>query len=75
LHVTWQVNGRIIDCAFTVAFNPKFEQLLAAVKDATYTGVYTVPSLLMAKQPMYLLSSTGTLNRGVRVWQPHWLHS
>ena len=33
-----QVNGRIIDCAFTVAFNPKFEPLLAAVKDATYTG-------------------------------------
>ena len=33
-----QVNGRIIDYAFTVAFNPKFEPLLAAVKDATYTG-------------------------------------
>ena len=32
------VNGRIIDCAFTVAFNPQFRPLLAAVKDATYTG-------------------------------------
>ncbi|XP_071810183.1 methionine aminopeptidase 2-like isoform X1 [Asterias amurensis] len=33
------INGRIIDCAFTVAFNPKYDQLLAAVKDATNTGI------------------------------------
>lgn len=33
------INGRIIDCAFTVAFNPKYEKLMAAVKDATYTGI------------------------------------
>eukprot|EP00300_Choanocystis_sp_HF-7_P005865 c14324_g1_i2.p1 GENE.c14324_g1_i2~~c14324_g1_i2.p1 ORF type:complete len:335 (+),score=80.94 c14324_g1_i2:27-1007(+) len=33
------VNGRIIDCAWTVAFNPKYDQLLAAVKDATNTGI------------------------------------
>eukprot|EP00898_Chlorokybus_atmophyticus_P001622 jgi/Chlat1/2460/Chrsp171S00135 len=33
------VNGRIIDCAFTVAFNPMYDPLLAAVKDATNTGV------------------------------------
>ncbi|XP_019848837.1 PREDICTED: methionine aminopeptidase 2-like isoform X2 [Amphimedon queenslandica] len=33
------VNGRIIDCAFTVAFNPKYEPLLTAVKDATNTGI------------------------------------
>eukprot|EP01135_Chromosphaera_perkinsii_P003314 Nk52_evm14s240 gene=Nk52_evmTU14s240 len=33
------VNGRIIDCAFTVAFNPKYDPLLEAVKDATNTGV------------------------------------
>ena len=33
------INGRIIDSAFTVAFNPKYEKLMAAVKDATYTGV------------------------------------
>ena len=31
--------GRIIDCAFTVAFNPKYDKLLEAVKDATNTGV------------------------------------
>jgi len=33
------VNGHIIDCAFTVAFDPKFDNLLQAVKDATNTGV------------------------------------
>ncbi|XP_038054288.1 methionine aminopeptidase 2-like [Patiria miniata] len=33
------INGRIIDCAFTVAFNPRYDQLLAAVKDATNTGI------------------------------------
>mmetsp|Transcript_17793 Transcript_17793/g.27490 ORF Transcript_17793/g.27490 Transcript_17793/m.27490 type:complete len:427 (-) Transcript_17793:35-1315(-) len=36
-----QVNGRIIDCAWTVAFNPKYDNLLAAVKDATNTGIRT----------------------------------
>jgi methionine aminopeptidase type II len=35
------VNGRIIDCAFTIAFNPKYQPLLAAVKDATNTGIKT----------------------------------
>ncbi|XP_033114538.1 methionine aminopeptidase 2-like [Anneissia japonica] len=33
------INGRIIDCAFTVAFNPKYDKLLEAVKDATNTGI------------------------------------
>ncbi|XP_048740273.1 methionine aminopeptidase 2-like [Ostrea edulis] len=33
------INGRIIDCAFTVAFNPKYDRLLQAVKDATNTGI------------------------------------
>jgi len=34
-----QINGHIIDCAFTVAFDPKFDPLLAAVKEATDTGI------------------------------------
>ncbi len=34
-----QVNGRIIDCAWTVAFNDKYNPLLDAVKDATNTGI------------------------------------
>lgn len=34
-----QVEGRIIDCAFTVAFNPRYDKLLEAVQDATDTGI------------------------------------
>ena len=34
-----QINGHIIDCAFTVAFNPKFDPLLLAVKEATNQGI------------------------------------
>uniref|UniRef100_T1IT38 Methionine aminopeptidase 2 n=1 Tax=Strigamia maritima TaxID=126957 RepID=T1IT38_STRMM len=33
------INGRIIDCAFTLTFNPKYDNLLKAVKDATNTGI------------------------------------
>jgi methionyl aminopeptidase len=33
------INGRIIDCAFTVAFYPMYYKLLESVKDATNTGV------------------------------------
>lgn len=33
------IGGRIIDSAFTVAFNPKFDPLLTAVKEATDTGI------------------------------------
>ncbi|KAL2019415.1 hypothetical protein VTK56DRAFT_9706 [Thermocarpiscus australiensis] len=33
------VNGRIVDSAFTVAFNPTYDNLLAAVKAATNTGL------------------------------------
>ncbi|KAJ3282133.1 Methionine aminopeptidase 2B [Borealophlyctis nickersoniae] len=34
-----QVHGRIIDSAFTMTFDPQYDNLLAAVKDATNTGV------------------------------------
>ncbi|XP_070404377.1 methionine aminopeptidase 2 isoform X1 [Nothobranchius furzeri] len=33
------INGRIIDCAFTITFNPKYDRLLEAVRDATNTGI------------------------------------
>lgn len=33
------VGGRIVDSAFTVAFNPAYDNLLAAVKAATNTGL------------------------------------
>eukprot|EP01103_Thecamoeba_quadrilineata_P001347 TRINITY_DN111_c0_g1_i1.p1 TRINITY_DN111_c0_g1~~TRINITY_DN111_c0_g1_i1.p1 ORF type:complete len:539 (-),score=152.25 TRINITY_DN111_c0_g1_i1:37-1653(-) len=35
------IEGRIIDCAFTVAFDPQYDNLLQAVKDATNTGIKT----------------------------------
>jgi len=34
-----QINGRIIDCAWTVAHNPRYDRLLEAVKEATNTGI------------------------------------
>uniref|UniRef100_A0AC34QK64 Methionine aminopeptidase 2 n=1 Tax=Panagrolaimus sp. JU765 TaxID=591449 RepID=A0AC34QK64_9BILA len=33
------INGRIIDCAFTVNFDPKYDPLVNAVKDATNAGI------------------------------------
>lgn len=33
------VNGRIVDSAFTVSFDPVYDNLLASVKDATNTGI------------------------------------
>ncbi|KAI1820168.1 methionine aminopeptidase 2-like protein [Xylaria intraflava] len=33
------INGRIVDSAFTMAFDPMYDNLLAAVKDATNTGI------------------------------------
>lgn len=35
------VHGRIVDSAFTVSFNPKYDKLIEAVKDATNTGIKT----------------------------------
>jgi methionyl aminopeptidase len=34
-----QVNGRICDSAFTMHFNPRYDNLIAAVKDATNTAI------------------------------------
>jgi methionyl aminopeptidase len=33
------VRGLLVDCAFTVAFNPVYDNLLLAVKEATNTGL------------------------------------
>lgn len=33
------INGYLIDCAFTVAFNPEYDNLLEASKEATRTGI------------------------------------
>lgn len=39
------VSGRIVDSAFTVTFNDKYDKLLEAVKAATDTGVRVRESL------------------------------
>ena len=39
------INGRIVDSAFTMTFNPVYDNLLAAVKDATNTGIRVSPEL------------------------------
>ena len=36
-----QIDGRIIDSAWTVSFNPRYDPLLEAVKEATETGIKT----------------------------------
>lgn len=36
-----QIDGRIIDSAWTVSFNPRYDPLLEAVKEATDTGIRT----------------------------------
>lgn len=33
------VNGRIVDSAFTINFNPKFDPLVEAAREATYAGI------------------------------------
>ena len=39
------VNGRIVDSAFTVSFDHKYDNLLAAVQEATNTGIKVGPYL------------------------------
>mmetsp|Transcript_13513 Transcript_13513/g.37103 ORF Transcript_13513/g.37103 Transcript_13513/m.37103 type:complete len:473 (+) Transcript_13513:112-1530(+) len=34
-----QVGGRIVDCAFTVAFNPKYDAIIQASKSGTNAGI------------------------------------
>ena len=36
-----QIGGRIVDCAMTVHFNPRYDPLVAAVKEATNMGIRT----------------------------------
>lgn len=39
LYLYSDFTGRIIDSAFTLTFDPVYDNLLAAVKDATNTGI------------------------------------
>ncbi len=36
------INGHIVDSAFTVAFNPRYDPLLNAVKAATNAGMFPI---------------------------------
>ncbi len=45
------INGRIVDSAWTMTFNPVYDNLLAAVKDATNTGVRVSNSYLLINFP------------------------
>ncbi|GFY95187.1 methionine aminopeptidase 2B [Actinidia rufa] len=40
------IDGHIVDCAFTVAFNPMFDPLLEASREATNTGIKAPPKLI-----------------------------
>lgn len=52
------VSGRIIDCAFTVTFNPKFDGLLEAVRDATNTGIkVTAPPRLRGSRAHQMIKA------------------
>jgi methionyl aminopeptidase len=48
------MNGRIVDSAFTMTFDPTYDNLLAAVKDATNTGI-------RVRWKVFLSSLFGTL--------------
>lgn len=39
------INGWIVDSAFTMSFDPTYDNLLAAVKDATNTGIKVIRHL------------------------------
>jgi len=43
------INGRIIDCAWTVAFNPKYDELLKAVREATNTGIQVIEKKIIIR--------------------------
>ena len=56
-----QIKGRIIDSAFTVNFNPKYDNLTAAVKAATETGdqVDRAPCAMIRRSGCQLLAWLG----------------
>lgn len=44
------INGRIIDCAFTHTFNPKYDKLVEAVRDATNTGIRVAGKVIIVNR-------------------------
>lgn len=62
------VSGRIVDSAFTVAFNPVYDNLLAAVKAATNTG-------LKVSTPSFMFSPKLTQSSRKPASMPGWIIS
>uniref|UniRef100_A0A8R7V6P9 Peptidase M24 domain-containing protein n=1 Tax=Triticum urartu TaxID=4572 RepID=A0A8R7V6P9_TRIUA len=52
------IDGHIVDCAFTVAFNPMFDPLLQATRDATNTGIKVI---LHTSFTRYILTQNGLI--------------
>lgn len=52
------VNGRIVDSAFTLNFEPTYDSLLAAVKDATNAGI-KVSRMVIAEVSSFLTDFCG----------------
>ena len=53
-----QINGRIIDCAWTVAFNPRYDPLLEAAKEATKLAYQFRENFkIYGKEVEYLINS------------------
>ena len=53
------VNGRIVDSAFTVAFNPVYDNLLAAAKAATNIGLKVSASVLRGSPELTIAQEAG----------------
>merc|ERR1712203_981967 len=70
------INGRIIDCAWTMSFNPKFDPLVEAVREATETGIRTAGidarlcdvgaaiQEVMEENEFYAIETFGSTGRG-----------
>ena len=56
------VNGHVVDSAFTMTFDPLYDNLLAAAKEATNAGVRVSPTFGCAAISPLLTSLTGSGN-------------
>ena len=70
------VNGRIVDSALTVAANPIYDNLLAAVKAATNTGLKVSTDLYLLfrhssrhRRPASTHESTTLVGKSKRLWR------
>lgn len=62
------VKGRIVDSAFTLSWNPDYENLLKAVKDATNAGVRVRTSIQRRSSSYVSLMSPSTLWHALGSW-------